>query len=458
MSSADSEVSYAAVPRAVCGPGARPETDIQGRVPLADYESGRVARGYRCNARPIGHFGKTGGFKVHRYVDKSGHVCAYYDSTRMFPTDVPGNLGSDGLGVYAMDMSDPTKPVKTASLVTPAMQSPHESLFLNSKRGLLVAAMGNVAFAPGILDVYDVATDCRTPTLLSSTPFGVLGHESGFAPDGLTYYTTSSFGQTLAAIDLTDPTLPVPLYVGNFNFHGVRISPDGNTLYAANFGAQQENFRLANGGLMVLDVRDVQARVPNPQVTVLSTLSWRLGSAPQAGDPIVIDGHEYLIEVDEFVNSYIPQLLTYQAEDPVGAARLINVDDPAHPFVASNIRLQVHQPWARKTDQQNDPGVGAALTGYSAHYCSAPRRIDPVLVACGMIGSGLRVFNVEDPYRPREVAYFNQPNTEISGNPLSDGASAMSAPAWDPIHNAIWFTDNGLYVVKLTNGVSFRRR
>src|SRR5690349_4459459 len=68
-----------AVPRATCGPGDKPETDLQGRVPQADYDSGRVEEGYTCNTRQVSHHGSTGGFKVERYVDKAGHVCAYYD-------------------------------------------------------------------------------------------------------------------------------------------------------------------------------------------------------------------------------------------------------------------------------------------------------------------------------------------------------------------------------------------
>jgi hypothetical protein len=34
-------------------------------------------------------------------------------------------------------MSEPDQAVRTASLLTPAMQTPHESLVLNEKRGLL---------------------------------------------------------------------------------------------------------------------------------------------------------------------------------------------------------------------------------------------------------------------------------------------------------------------------------
>ena len=45
-------------------------------------------------------------------------------------------------GTSFVDMTDPSKPVRTASLVTPAMQSPHESLTLHQGRGLLLADMG----------------------------------------------------------------------------------------------------------------------------------------------------------------------------------------------------------------------------------------------------------------------------------------------------------------------------
>ena len=62
-------------------------------------------------------------------------------------------------------MTDPSKPVHTTTLVTPAMQTPHESLNISVERGLLAAVMGNPAFAPGVVDVYDISRDCRHPEL-----------------------------------------------------------------------------------------------------------------------------------------------------------------------------------------------------------------------------------------------------------------------------------------------------
>src|SRR5205807_7794117 len=151
------------VPRAQCGPGSMPETGAQGRVPKADVASGRAAKGYTCNADVLSHYGATGGFRVYRYIDGAGHECAFYDTAVLFPTNAPYILtGADrSTGVYVLDMSDPAHPVHTDTLLTPAMESPHEPLSLNVKRGLLAADMGSAFTMPGFVDIYDVSQDCR---------------------------------------------------------------------------------------------------------------------------------------------------------------------------------------------------------------------------------------------------------------------------------------------------------
>ena len=62
------------------------------------------------------------------------------------------------------------------------------------------------------------------------------------------------------------------------------------------------------------------------------------------------------------------------------------------------------------------------------------------------------MFNIEDPLRPREVAYASFPAPK--GAPLKSGAYAMSAPAFDIKHQQVWYTDGdgGFFVLKLTNG------
>src|SRR3954469_18372309 len=129
-----------ASPKASCGAGSRPEKALQGEVTADDHTSGYANHPITYNKTLVSHFGSSGGFKVERYTDATGHDCAYYDSTLLFPVDVPGSIG-----VYVLDMTDSSHPVNTATLTTPAMDTPHESLLVNQKRGLLAAVMGNPA-------------------------------------------------------------------------------------------------------------------------------------------------------------------------------------------------------------------------------------------------------------------------------------------------------------------------
>ncbi len=439
-------VLYAgAIPQLACGAGDLPEPGLQGRVSQADVDSGAAAKGYRCNTAQVGRLGATGGFRVARYVDGSGQECGYFDSTLLFPKDTVTNATEGGPGVYVLDMSDPAKPVRTATLSTPAMLSPHESLRLNVKRGLLAADMGYPSTNPGFVDIYDVSADCLHPVLRSSTPLGILGHESGFALDGNTFYVSGTSGMTLTALDVSDPVLPKILYAtAGITIHGMSLSDDGNRLYAADIGSP---------GLTVYDTSQIQARAANPQMPQISHLTWPEVSIPQNTDPVTIGGKKYLIEVDEYTSSTSrgPMSTTSQ----VGAARIIDVNDETKPFVVSNMRLAVHQPENRAGDQAGDPGASSPVQGYAGHYCSVPREVEPNIVACSMIVSGLRIFDIRNPVKPVEVGYFNAPI--LPGvDFVKSGAFAMSAPAWAPARNEVWYTDgnSGFYSLKLTGAAA----
>ena len=436
------------IPQTPCDAQSLPESGISGRVPKAEVDSGRAAKGYRCNTTMVSHFLATGGFQVHRYVDKAGHDCAIFDSTLLFPRDTAANA-TEGLGVFIMDMKDPVHPVHTATLSTPAMLSPHESLRINAKRGLIAADMGYPSTNPGFVDIYDMSADCRTPVLQSSTPLGILGHESAFAPDGTVFYVSSTSGHTITALDVTNPMLPTVLwFTPVYSAHGMSVSDDGNRLYMADTELP---------GLTILDVSGINQHRVNPPVPVISQLTWPEVSIPQNALPITVKGHPYIVEVDEYTSGTTnpdftnPTTGLYNPAAKVGAARIIDIGDEKKPKVVSNMRLAVNQPAARAGDQQNDPGAQSPVQGYAGHYCAVPQRKDPGIVACSFIASGLRVFNIADPAKPREVAYFNGPI--LPGVDIyHSGAFAMSAPAFVPARREIWYTDgnSGFYVVRLT--------
>ncbi len=451
------EPPLTATPQAECGPGSRPETGLQGQVSQDDHDSGRAAEGFTCNTELIGTYksqvtpndtvGSIGGFKAHRFVDAAGNECAYYDSALMFPT----NVTDQEAGVVVLDMADPSNPVNTATLRTPGMQQMHESLVISEERGILAAITALVATTQGILDIYDLNDDCRNPTLLSSTPLPVIAHESGLSPDGNVFWAASTATDYIFAVDISNALLPSVIYVSDFGSHGLNIGEDGNRTYLANSGE----------GLIILDTTEIQDSIgssstpivgtSNPTVTEISRLEWTSMSIPQNAVPFTSNGKKYLMEIDEFGSC---------AE--VGAARIIDINDETNPFVLSNMRLEVHDP-ANFDAICDDPGTGTpVIQGYGGHYCHIPTRIDPTIVACSMIVSGLRIFDISDVANPVEVAYFNAPvqprpafSTPFSGGTFMASNYAMSAPAFAPERNEIWYTDafQGFYAVRLTNDV-----
>lgn len=450
------------VPRSVCGPGAHPERGLQGRVSLEDIQSGYASDSIRCNADLVGRFGSkvaapygAGGFKVFRYTDAAGHECAFYDSASAFLGNA-AKASADGTGVYVLDMSDPANPIKTANLTTPAMLSPHESLSFNAERGLLVAVAG-FFLNPGIVDVYDASQDCRHPVLRSSTPLGIRGHEGNLSPDGKTFWASSGgegLTPTLTAIDISDADQPALLGAWTDYFvHGFSLSDDGTRLFTADL----DDPLLTSPGLRIIDVSEVQARVPSPSIREISRLTWTTVSGPSMTIPITVDGHPYLIEVDEYARGNA----NGDPNAPIGGARIVDIADETQPFVVSDIRLEVHQPENVAT-VADDPGARSPVGGYASHYCSVPHREDPGILACGFILSGLRVFDITDPFAPKEIAYFipplePEPLDATAANNIAglNAAFTMSAPSIVPERREIWFSDGnaGFFNVRIAAAV-----
>lgn len=425
-----------ASPRAQCRPGAKEEPDIQGRVPAGSADG----EGFQCNVTLLAHQGNSGGFKVLRYTDTKGRECAYYDTALLFPLNVFKVSPQDSTGVVVLDMSDPSKPVQTDTLTEPPMLSPHESVVLNARRGLIAAVLGNPSTYPGLVSIYDASQDCRHPVLQSSAAVARNGHESGFAPDGKTFYATATAYESITAIDTTDPKHIAPIWQGRITSHGMSISDDGNRAYLADPG----------GELVTLDVSEIQARKPDPQARELSRLTWKSASIPQNALPFERDGHPYLLEIDE----YTAGTTGGGDSDAVGAARVIDIGDETQPRVIGNLRLQVNQPEDHAA-AGDDPGAFSPVQGYAAHYCGIPSRDNPQIVACSFITSGLRVFDISDLEHPKEIAYFvapTQPRVE-NGGMASD--YAMSQPVVVAERNEVWYSDgaSGFYVLRLDKDV-----
>jgi hypothetical protein len=439
---------------AQCGPNDRPETGLQGQVPLADRASGRSVSGYNCNLTEVGFLPSSSFANFDTYEN-----CAYY-------SDTIGATNAEG-GTVVVDVSDPRKPVQTDYLTQRAAANAGESLRVSPKRGLLVAdryylakGISNVddPDANRALDVYDISQDCRHPKLLADVVMpSALGHEGCFQPDGMVYYMAST--DSITPIDLSDPRHPRQLSDPQpLGIHGCSTSEDGTRGYLADIGT---------GRLAIADTSEVQARKNNAQIKVIGELDTSQNAGQQSTIPLFYNGHPYLLDWSEYAALGQPCAARPDRETNFGYPMLVDIGDDRHPQVVSKIFNEVTLPQncaAVSADSASFPTngltkgdvfglVGSRVFLYDSHYCSVDRTHEPTIAACASFGSGIRVYDIRNPRAPKEMAYFNPGTTD---SPVGTVANATVArPVIRSDLGQIWFADiaKGFHVVQFRDGL-----
>jgi hypothetical protein len=480
------------VTKAVCGPEDHPETALQGQVPAALRATG--FQGFNCNLKLVGQSrGDGANWQSAEFKDRMGHTCGYHGTA--FAT-----ANRTHLGVPAIDLTEADHPTPTGYLQSVSMLDPWESLKVNAERQLLAADNGHNGGGGPEVDIYDLSGDCREPQLLASVAVGtgagggdvapVIGHEGSWAPDGLTYYGGDLFtkGGQYFAVDTTDLTAPKlittwqtgigPCYglfgLGCTTTHGMSISDDGSRGYFVSLGGLNSNFadltdptKPGLNGLLIYDLSDIQARLPNPQPRLISTLLWKDGSTAQHTIPVKIGGKPFVIFVDEGGAGGI-SLAQRQAAcaaglPPYPMARIIDISDETKPKIVSRLGLEVHDP-ANCAAVLPDL-VGLSAFTYGSHYCSVDNKHHATTLACGYFNSGIRVFDIRHPHHSKEIAYFNPAGTTTpspGSNHVTFGQWRAGGPDWcnaqvhlDAERGTLWTTcqDNGLLMLKFERGV-----
>jgi hypothetical protein len=415
-----------------CAPGSNPETALQGQVPAALRASG--FGGFNCNLTLVGQeAGEGGNWSAAKYTDKNNRTCAYH------ATAVP-NATRQNPGVPVIDITDPAHPVRTASLTTPAMTDPWESLRIHNARKILIADNGQNGGGGPEVDIYDVAADCRTPQLLASLAVGTgadggvplakapVGHEGNISPDGLTYYIGDLRNASYHAVDITNTSKPklIATYpISNLNLkagttvHGLSVSNDGNRLYAVILGGlsaagQVNDPATLNNGFAIFDTSEVQQRKPNAQIKLISTALYQDGTVAQHTIPMAIGQKQYLAMVDEGGSGGLADATAARAAcnaglAPFPMARIYDISNEKTPVLVSKLTLETHDP--KNCDQVIPDIAGLSIFTYGSHYCSVDNRDNATALACSYFNSGVRVFDIRTPSQPKEIAYFNPPST-----------------------------------------------
>jgi hypothetical protein len=410
-----------------CGAKDTPETGLQGDVPLADQLSGRVAQGYNCGLSLVSHlvvsgprFGQNGNGQLAWSGD-----CAYVAT------------GPGPGGVAVLDVRDPQHPQEVTTLHSVATEATSETMHAVTykDRAILVTGLYGVsasdrAHTPGFMEVYDVR-DCRHPRLLSQFTFPDNIHNLRLTADARTVYATNP----LQAVSLADPRKPV--FLGNLEAqlaaaeqpvgsHEAIPSPDGKRVYSAAVDG--------TGGLAVIDVADY----PKRPARVVGRLNGN--SYGHSINRVTVKGRTYL------VNS--PESLLFRLAGPCGPsappalgpaqAYVTDITDERRPRSVARLALQINDP--AHCDAQAQSGVDA-----STHYTDTVQDGGATFTMAAMWHAGLRLFDMRDPARPREVGYFNP---GAAGRYLDQAYSHMR---YRPELGQIWLTtwQGGFWVLEL---------
>ncbi len=120
-------------------------------------------------------------------------------------------------------------------------------------------------------------------------------------------------------------------------------------------------------------------------------------------------------------------------------------------------------------DRLNVPMIAPRSAGsggsnyFDLYDLSGGCRDEATAVACGHIESGIRVYDIRDPFHPKEIAYYNppaKPGYQAGSNFNSTGDCttvdwASSMPRFRADRGELWVTSqcNGFQVLKFIHGV-----
>lgn len=255
-------------------------------------------------------------------------------------------------------------------------------------------------------------------------------------------------GNGLMIVDLSDPAnvkevaryhVPGQLFGEEDEYKKYWFAGD-HAAWTSSHGAPSVPVRVEDGGkygyggfghfgMLTFDLSDIT----NP--TPVSKLMWdfeTIGGIPYHTAYPVVDGN------GRFTNIIIgvPEAIEPDCREPYKPVQVIDVSDPRSPEIVGLFR----RPAPPEDAPYNDFCLSRGRFGtHNSQSFIAPGSSNPNIIATTHFNAGLRITDISDPTRPREVAWFLPPR----GGEMEDYHSWRRGDAetvfieWD--RNLIWF-------------------
>jgi hypothetical protein len=142
---------------------------------------------------------------------------------------------------------------------------------------------------------------------------------------------------------------------------------------------------------------------------LIKEIEWEDGNVSQYPVPVRYRGEDYLVITDELGSGNCDN----PKKPQWGYTRIFDIRDEQNPKLVSLIKTEAQ-------DAKNCKDAAAAFGstsgfGLGQHYCNVDRLDDPRVLACGNWDAGLRVYDIRNPWQPKEVAYFDTPTANMPG-------------------------------------------
>lgn len=350
--------------------------------------------------------------------------------------------GKTDVATSIVDVSDPSSPTVVEQIPRDPGTHSHkvvvgEGLMLaNCERDLVwegppfVEPTGGAdEWNPG-LRVYD-ASDPASPTEIAFFRTEGTGvHRMTFEPPYV-YMSGSDEGYTeqfLLIVDLSDPASPVEAgrwwYPGMWSGGGERPRFPADRRYALHHGLLDGDLLFCgwwDAGLVILDVADRT----RPQL--VANLNWGPGESGATHSALPLRGRNLVVVTDEAIVD--------ECKDIPKQVRVLDVSDPYTPRELSRIPIP--------------EGDFCERGGrFGPHNLAEPRphtKVETDRVYVAYFNAGLRVIDLEDPERPREIAHLipdpppGKPTSQVDDVAVGeDGMIYLTDRAGGGLHVVAW--------------------
>lgn len=322
------------------------------------------------------------------HVDCAGGGQVWVDGTTMYVSHMRPPAGTS-----IFDIADPTKPRLLASIDVPMGWHSHK---VRAQDGVMIVnherfGDENPEFAGG-LGIYDVSDPARPRSIAKWRTAGSGVHRYDF--DGRYAYvspTAEGFvGNIVMILDLADPARPSE--VGRWWIPGQNVGA-GEAYPWANYAKPRCHHPLRQGerlyvsywhhGLFILDISDLSR--PRMIASVNSSPAHPHPTHTCLPVPTKLKGRDIMVVADEDVAKLRPS--------PPAFAWVYDITDETQPMPIATIQVP---------DLDPDGAPQPPMTG-----CHQPsERFTGSVIPFAWFAQGMRLMDVADPFRPREIGFF----------------------------------------------------